>query len=191
MPGHWCRPRCSTYCPPGARIVDTAPMSLDAIVGGIRPRRTPPGRTSPGCIPATCRYGARWASSSAAWTGLGIPYTRDAGRALLRRCGRGAGSGADLAGPHPVAGADANLRPRLADAGAREAGWLRRDRRHAGHPSVDPRAGQGRGRVGSTLLADCPVAVVYRASWPDQRVVRGTLATIVAIRSAPASSAQR
>ncbi len=27
--------------------------------------------------------------------------------------------------------------------------------------------------------ADCPVAVVYRASWPDQQVVRGTLADIV------------
>jgi precorrin-4/cobalt-precorrin-4 C11-methyltransferase len=26
--------------------------------------------------------------------------------------------------------------------------------------------------------ADCPVAIVYRASWPDQRVIRGTLSTI-------------
>ena len=26
--------------------------------------------------------------------------------------------------------------------------------------------------------ADCPVAVVYRASWPDQLILRGTLATI-------------
>ena len=25
---------------------------------------------------------------------------------------------------------------------------------------------------------DCPVVVVYRASWPDQRIIRGTLATI-------------
>ena len=27
---------------------------------------------------------------------------------------------------------------------------------------------------------DCPVAVVWRATWPDQRIVQGTLATIVA-----------
>ncbi|MDE0694238.1 MAG: SAM-dependent methyltransferase, partial [Boseongicola sp.] len=27
--------------------------------------------------------------------------------------------------------------------------------------------------------ADCPVAVVFRASWPDERIIRGTLATIV------------
>jgi precorrin-4/cobalt-precorrin-4 C11-methyltransferase len=26
--------------------------------------------------------------------------------------------------------------------------------------------------------ADCPVAVVFRASWPDQRVARATLATL-------------
>jgi precorrin-4/cobalt-precorrin-4 C11-methyltransferase len=28
--------------------------------------------------------------------------------------------------------------------------------------------------------ADCPVAVVYRASWPDERVIRGTLGDIAA-----------
>ena len=28
------------------------------------------------------------------------------------------------------------------------------------------------------LGADMPVAVVYRASWPDQQIIRGTLATI-------------
>jgi precorrin-4/cobalt-precorrin-4 C11-methyltransferase len=28
--------------------------------------------------------------------------------------------------------------------------------------------------------ADCPIAVVYRASWPDQKVMRGTLADIAA-----------
>ena len=28
--------------------------------------------------------------------------------------------------------------------------------------------------------ADCPVAVVYRASWPDERIIRGTLGDIAA-----------
>jgi precorrin-4/cobalt-precorrin-4 C11-methyltransferase len=27
--------------------------------------------------------------------------------------------------------------------------------------------------------SECPIAIVYRASWPDQRIVRGTLATIL------------
>ncbi|MEO1283216.1 MAG: hypothetical protein AAFV69_15995, partial [Pseudomonadota bacterium] len=30
----------------------------------------------------------------------------------------------------------------------------------------------------SSAIVDCPVAVVYRASWPDERVIRGTLSTI-------------
>ncbi len=34
--------------------------------------------------------------------------------------------------------------------------------------------------------ADCPVAIVYRASWPDERIVRGRLADIVErARAAP------
>jgi precorrin-4/cobalt-precorrin-4 C11-methyltransferase len=28
--------------------------------------------------------------------------------------------------------------------------------------------------------ADCPIAVVYRASWPDQQIAQGTLADIAA-----------
>jgi precorrin-4/cobalt-precorrin-4 C11-methyltransferase len=28
---------------------------------------------------------------------------------------------------------------------------------------------------------ECPIAIVYRASWPDERVFRGTLSTIVAM----------
>ncbi len=32
--------------------------------------------------------------------------------------------------------------------------------------------------LGPLYGADCPVAVVFRASWPDQRIVTGTLATI-------------
>jgi precorrin-4/cobalt-precorrin-4 C11-methyltransferase len=34
-------------------------------------------------------------------------------------------------------------------------------------------------RLAPAYGADCAIAVVYRASWPDQRIVRGTLATIV------------
>lgn len=34
--------------------------------------------------------------------------------------------------------------------------------------------------------ADCPVAVVWRASWPDERIVRATLATVMtAMQNAP------
>ena len=30
------------------------------------------------------------------------------------------------------------------------------------------------------MAPDCPVAIVVRASWPDERILRGTLATIEA-----------
>ena len=31
---------------------------------------------------------------------------------------------------------------------------------------------------------DCPIAIVFRASWPDQRVVRGTLSNIIEVLAA-------
>jgi precorrin-4/cobalt-precorrin-4 C11-methyltransferase len=34
--------------------------------------------------------------------------------------------------------------------------------------------------------ADCPIAIVYRASWPDQRIITGTLGTIAAAMQAEA-----
>ena len=34
------------------------------------------------------------------------------------------------------------------------------------------------GQLAPAYGADCPVAVVYRATWPDQKIVRGTLADI-------------
>ncbi len=40
------------------------------------------------------------------------------------------------------------------------------------------------GRLGPVLGLECPAAVVVRASWPDQRMVRGTLGTIGALLSA-------
>ena len=39
--------------------------------------------------------------------------------------------------------------------------------------------------------ADCPVAIVLRASWPDERIVRGTLATIEAQSRRRADRAHR
>jgi precorrin-4/cobalt-precorrin-4 C11-methyltransferase len=62
----------------------------------------------------------------------------------------------------------------------RNPGRLRRHRRHARHPPVDPEPRALRGRSVPHYGADCPVAVVWRASWPDERILRGTLATIEA-----------
>ena len=44
---------------------------------------------------------------------------------------------------------------------------------------------QALGRTVETLIArlggDCPAAMVVRATWPEERVIRGTLGTIVAL----------
>ena len=53
------------------------------------------------------------------------------------------------------------------------------DRGHAGDPSLDQQPSAGRaGSWRRCCGEDCPVAVVYRASWPDELILRGTLATI-------------
>ena len=60
------------HCPPGARIVDTAPMSLDEIVAEFVAAHEQ-ATTWRGCIPAISRSGARWASSSAGSTRSAFP----------------------------------------------------------------------------------------------------------------------
>jgi len=53
------------HCPPGARIVNTAPMSLDEIMTELSAAHAE-GRTWRGCIPAISRSGPRWANSCGA-----------------------------------------------------------------------------------------------------------------------------
>ena len=60
------------HCPPGARIVDTAPLTLDEIVA-LCVEATAKGRTSRGCIRAISRSGARWASSCGGSIGPACP----------------------------------------------------------------------------------------------------------------------
>ena len=89
------------HCPPGARIVDTAPLTLDEIVAEFVAAHAR-ARTSRGSIPATSRSGARWASSSAGSSGAAFP-TPHARRARLRRGRRGARARADAAGGGAIA----------------------------------------------------------------------------------------
>src|SRR5262245_51914052 len=73
---------------------------------------------------------------------------------------------------HPDAGAG------LTDAGCRALARVRRDRRDArappGNSAIDTIVAELMPVYGS----DCPGAVVARATWPDERIVRGTLADI-------------
>ncbi|MEJ8631546.1 SAM-dependent methyltransferase [Sphingomonas sp. I4] len=62
------------HCPPDAKIVNTAPMTLDEIMAEIGEAHAR-GRTSPASIRATCRSGRQWASRYGEIRELGIPVS--------------------------------------------------------------------------------------------------------------------
>jgi precorrin-4/cobalt-precorrin-4 C11-methyltransferase len=126
------------HCPPGARIVNTAPLSLDEIIAFT---------ITPG-VPAFA------AAAAALEVELTLPelaqsvvLTRTPGRASTMPPAETliafAATGATLAihlSVHNLAQVIADLTP--------------------------------------SYGADCPVAIVWRASWPDQQIARATLALI-------------
>ncbi|MBN9540644.1 MAG: precorrin-4 C(11)-methyltransferase [Alphaproteobacteria bacterium] len=167
------------HCPPGAEIVDTAPMSLDEIVVACR-TATEQGRDV-----------ARLHSGDlSVWSALGeqlrrleaenIPYTITPGVPSFAAAAAALGQELTL--------------PELAQSVV----LTRTSGRASAMPSGETL--QAFGATGATLAvhlsihvldkvvaelvphygADCPAAVVYRASWPDERVIKGTLETIAA-----------
>lgn len=166
------------HCPPGARIVDTAPLSLDEIVGEYR-RATAAGEDV-----------ARLHSGDLSiWSALGEQVRRLEAEGISYTVTPGVPS---------FAAAAATLGRELTLPGLAQTVVLTRT---SGRASAMPAAEDLRAfaATGATLAIhlsihvldkvvadllpfygpDCPVAVVYRASWPDERVVRGTLGTIV------------
>lgn len=167
------------HCPPGAEIVDTAPMSLDEIVAACRTA------TEQGHDVARLHSG-----DLSVWSALGeqlrrleaekIPYTITPGVPSFAAAAAALGQELTL--------------PELAQSVV----LTRTSGRASAMPSGETL--QAFGATGATLAvhlsihvldkvvaelqphygADCPAAVVYRASWPDERVIKGTLGTIAA-----------
>ena len=143
--------------------------------------RTRPGSTSPGCTPATRRCTARWPSRCAGWTPPGCPTTSSPGVPAF------AAAAASLRRELTVPGVAQTVVLTRTSARAtpmppgEDLADLGRHRRHAG---AAPRRAAARraGRRSSCphYGADCPVAVVARASRDDELVLRGTLADIAA-----------
>lgn len=165
------------HCPSGARIVDTAPMSLDEIVTECR-RATEAGQDV-----------ARLHSGDLSiWSALGEQVRRLAEEGIAYSVTPGVPSFAAAAA---ALGQELTL-PELAQTVVltRTSG-----RASAMPPGEDLKAFAATGatlaihlsihvldKIVAELLPfygpDCSVAVVYRASWLDERIVRGTLATI-------------
>jgi precorrin-4/cobalt-precorrin-4 C11-methyltransferase len=167
------------YCPKAARILDTASMSLDAIVGEFS-RAHAAGldvaRLHSGDVSVWSALGEQVRRLDA----LGIPYTITPGvpsfaaaAAALRQ---------ELTLPEVAQSLVLTRTPgRASSLPATEtlANFARAKATLAIHLSIHAIA-----RVVAELTpyygGDCPVAIVYRASWPDERIMRGTLSTIAA-----------
>jgi precorrin-4/cobalt-precorrin-4 C11-methyltransferase len=167
-----------THCPAGARVIDTAPMTLDEIeaqfvaahAAGLDVARLHSGDLS--------IYSAL-AEQVRRLTRRGIPYTVTPGVPAFAAAA--AALGRELTVPEVaqsvvltrVSGRASRMpeRERLvafAATGATLAIHLAVHRLEAIVTELTPFYGP-----------DCPVAVVARASWSDERVLRGTLADIV------------
>ncbi|HEY6983823.1 precorrin-4 C(11)-methyltransferase [Reyranella sp.] len=165
------------HCPSGARIVDTAPLSLDEIVAECR-RATVAGQDVARLHSGDLSIWSALGEQMRRLEGEGIPYTVTPGVPAF-------------------AAAAAALGRELTLPGLAQTVVLTRTsgRASAMPASEDLKAFAATGatlsihlsihvldKVVADLLpfygADCPVAVVYRATWPDERIVRGTLGTI-------------
>lgn len=166
------------WCPSGARIVDTAPLDLDAIIAEIEAAHAEGkdvARLHSGDISIWSAVGEQMRRLAA----LGIPYEITPGVPAF-------------------AAAAAALKRELTLPGVAQSLVLTRT---SGRASAMPEKEKLAtfAASGATLAVhlsihvieqvaaelapfygeDCPVAVVFRASWPDERVLRGTLASIV------------
>jgi precorrin-4/cobalt-precorrin-4 C11-methyltransferase len=167
------------YCPDGARKVDTAPLSLDEIeLEYVAAHRA--GQDVARLHSGDLSVWSAVAEQIRRLERQGIPYTLTPGV------------------PSFAAAAAALGRELTIPAVAQSLVLTRMSGRASEMPPGETMAAFG--KTGATLAihlaihalpqivaeltplygGDCPVAIVVRASWPDERIVRGTLATIEA-----------
>jgi len=170
-------PELLKYCPPGARIIDTASLALGAIVAEFRRAYAADedvARLHSGDL-------AIWSAMAEQLRELeahGIPYTVTPGVPSF------AAAAAALRHELTLPGVAQSLvltrtagRSSLMPPGETLANFAATGATLAIHLSIHVLD-----RVCAELLpfygADCPVAIVYRASWPDERIIEAALGTI-------------
>lgn len=168
-----------SHCPPGARIVNTAPLSLDDIMAEISAAHTAGhdvARLHSGDLSVWSAMGEQLRRLRA----LGIPY--DVTPGVPSFAAAAAALGAELTLPGLAQSVVLTRTPGRASAmpeGESLAAFAATGATLAIHLSI-----HALDRVVADLTPhygpDCPVAVVWRATWPDQRIIRATLATIAA-----------
>ncbi|MBS0517753.1 MAG: precorrin-4 C(11)-methyltransferase [Proteobacteria bacterium] len=167
------------HCPPGARIVDTAPMSLDEIVAECR-RATEAGQDVARLHSGDLSIWSALGEQVRRLDELGIAYTVTPG--VPSFAAAAAALGQELTLPElaqTVVLTRTSGRASAMPAGEDLKAYAATGATLAIHLSIHVLD-----KIVAELTpfygADGPVAVVYRASWPDERIVRATLATIVA-----------
>ncbi len=165
------------HCPVGARIVNTAPLSLDAIIAEIALAHAAGhdvARLHSGDLSVWSAMGEQLRRLR----GLGIPY--DVTPGVPSFAAAAAALGAELTLPglaQSVVLTRTSGRASAMPAGETLGAFAATGATLAVHLSIHMLA-----QVKADLIPhygpDCPVAIVWRASWPDQRVHRATLATL-------------
>jgi len=165
------------HCPPGARIVNTAPLDLDAIMSEIAAADAEGhdvARLHSGDLSVWSAMGEQIRRLDA----MGIAYTVTPG--VPSFAAAAAALGTELTLPGVAQSVVLTRTPGRASSmpeGETLAAFGATGATLALHLSI-----QNLGRSVADLVPhygpDCPVAVVWRASWPDERIVRATLATV-------------
>jgi len=165
------------YCPPGARIVNTAPISLDEIIKEMQAAHAQGkdvARLHSGDLSVWSAMGEQLRRLRA----LNIPVSITPG--VPSFAAAAAALEAELTLPGLVQSVVLTRTSGRASAmpeGEKLAAFAATGAVLAIHLSVhllDKVIAELKPHYGG----DCPVAIVWRASWPDQRIIRATLATL-------------
>lgn len=165
------------HCPAGARIVNTAPMSLDEIIGEIEAAHRDGldvARLHSGDLSIWSAMGEQLRRLKT----LGIPFTVTPGVPAFSAAAAALGNELTLPGvAQSVVLTRTSGRASAMPEGETLSAFAATGATLAVHLSVHVLD-----KVVADLVphygADCPIAVVWRASWPEERIVRATLGTI-------------
>ncbi|MDP3257350.1 MAG: precorrin-4 C(11)-methyltransferase [Bosea sp. (in: a-proteobacteria)] len=167
------------WCPPGTRLIDTAPLDLDAIVAEMQAAHAAGqdvARLHSGDLSIWSATGEQMRRLDA----LGIPYSVTPGVPAF------AAAAATLKRELTLPGLAQSLV--LTRTSGRASAMPERERLVTFAASGATLAIHLSIHVIEQVVAElaplygegCPVAIVFRASWPDECVLRGTLSTIAA-----------
>ena len=162
------------HCPPGARIVNTAPLSLDEIIAEIEAAHAAGqdvARLHSGDLSVWSAMGEQLRRLRA----RGIPFSVTPGVPAFAAAAAALGTELTL----PGVGQSLVLTRTSGRASAMPEGESLANFAATGTTLAIHLSIHAAGRVAGELIphygADCPAAIVWRASWPDERIVRTTL----------------